>query len=53
MQLKIGGNEGLVFICNFILVEPGLKIVVTCLRSCSKEGFKAVNICIANTSSEM
>ena len=42
---------------NFISVKPDLHIVVTnytaCLRSCSKEGFKAVNISIANISREI
>ena len=42
---------------NFVSVEPDLRIVVTncttCLRSYSKEGFKAVSISIANISCEI
>ena len=41
----------------FISVKPGLYIVVTiartCLRSCSKEGFKAVNISFTNIPCEI
>ena len=29
MQINIGGNAGLVFLCNFLLVKPGLHMVVT------------------------
>ena len=40
---------------NFILAKPGLQSYscnncITCLRSCSKEGFEAVNVLIANIS---
>ena len=53
-----GGNAGLVFICNFILIKPGLSPYsrnncTTCLLSCSEEGFKAVIILIADICCEI
>ena len=52
MQIKIGGMQGS-FLCAtlFQLQSPYSGNNRTpCLRSCSKEGFKAVNISIANVS---
>ena len=58
MQINIGGNAGLVFICKFmqiyICANPySHNDHKTCLLLGSKEDIKAVNISITNISCEI